>query len=63
MIWRAVTFIFYRRSLRFNELLFKQVSSSKFDAYNVIRVVNGCQFADWLFLYYLAKNMNGFVFQ
>ncbi|KAG7303831.1 hypothetical protein JYU34_010732 [Plutella xylostella] len=61
--WRISTFYLYRRSPRFNEMMFKQVSSSKFDPYTVISVVNGCQFADWLFLYYLAKNMNGFVFQ
>ncbi|CAG9133730.1 unnamed protein product [Plutella xylostella] len=61
--WRISTFYLYRRSARFNEMMFKQVSSSKFDPYTVISVVNGCQFADWLFLYYLAKNMNGFVFQ
>jgi innexin len=53
----------YRRSLRFNELIFRQVNTGKFNPYNVIQIVNGCQFADWLFLYYLAKNMNGFVFQ
>lgn len=33
-----------------------------FKSYNVIQVVNGCEFGDWLFLYYLAKNMHGFLF-
>ncbi|KAI5637323.1 innexin domain-containing protein [Phthorimaea operculella] len=63
VLWRMFSFFLYRRSLRFNELMFRQVTGNKFNPYNVIRVVNGCQFGDWLFLYYLAKNMQGFVFQ
>ncbi|XP_045452166.1 innexin inx7 [Melitaea cinxia] len=63
VIWRIASFFLYRRSLRFNEMLFRQASHRKFNPHNVINVVNGCQFADWLFIYYLAKNMKGFVFQ
>ncbi|KAI8429422.1 hypothetical protein MSG28_000063 [Choristoneura fumiferana] len=63
VIWRVISFFLYRRSLRFNELMFRQVTGGKFNPYNVISVVNGCQFGDWLFLYYLAKNMQGFVFR
>lgn len=63
VIWRFISFFLYRRSLRFNEVMLNRVSSGKFNPYNVINVVNGCQFGDWLFLYYLAKNMQGFVFQ
>ncbi|CAH0600867.1 unnamed protein product [Chrysodeixis includens] len=63
VIWRMASFYFYRRSLRFNEMMFRRVSSGKFNSHNVISVINGSQFGDWLFLYYLAKNMQGFVFQ
>ncbi|XP_026501138.1 innexin inx7 [Vanessa tameamea] len=63
VIWRIISFFLYRRSLRFNELLLRHASHRKFNPYNVIQVVNGCKFADWLFLYYLAKNMKGIVFQ
>ncbi|XP_049887980.1 innexin inx7 [Pectinophora gossypiella] len=63
VIWRVVSYFVYRRSTRFTEMMFRQVAGSKFSPTNVIRVVNGCQFADWLFLYYLSKNMQGFVFQ
>ncbi|XP_053601941.1 innexin inx7-like [Plodia interpunctella] len=63
VIWRVVSYFVYRRSLRFNDLVFKQVTNSKFNPHNVIRVVNGCEFADWLFLYYLAKNMQGMIFE
>ncbi|KAG6459704.1 hypothetical protein O3G_MSEX011559 [Manduca sexta] len=63
VIWRIISYFMFRRSLRFNEMMFRHVSKAKFNPYNVIRVVNGCEFADWLFLYYLAKNMQGFVFQ
>nr|QDR50930.1 innexin 7 [Heliconius melpomene] len=63
VIWRFTSFFLYRRSLKFNEMMFRHAANRKFNAYNVIQVVNGCQFADWLFLYYLAKNMKGIVFQ
>ncbi|XP_013147389.1 PREDICTED: innexin inx7-like, partial [Papilio polytes] len=63
VIWRVISFFMYRRSLKFNQMVFRQVSAGKFDAHNVLHVVNGCQFADWLFLYYLAKNMKTSVFQ
>lgn len=72
VIWRLISWCVYRhpRFTKFNALFFWQPKISrpgdeswKLDPQNVIRVVNGCQFGDWLFLYYLAKNMNGFVFQ
>ncbi|CAH0722146.1 unnamed protein product, partial [Brenthis ino] len=63
VLWRFVSFFLYRRSLKFNQLMFRHASSGKFNPYNVIQVVNGCEFGDWLFLYYLGKNMQGMVFQ
>ncbi|CAH0747751.1 unnamed protein product [Diatraea saccharalis] len=63
VIWRALSFFLYRRSHRFNDIVFKRASAGKFNPNNVIRVVNGYHFADWLFLYYLAKNMSGVVFK
>ncbi|XP_041973854.1 innexin inx7 [Aricia agestis] len=63
VMWRIVSFFLYRRSLKFNEMMFRHASHSKFNPYNVIQVINGCQFGDWLFLYYLAKNMKRIVFQ
>ncbi|XP_038209464.1 innexin inx7 [Zerene cesonia] len=63
VIWRFVSFFMFRRSLKFNEMVFRHVSKSKFNPYNVINVVNGCEFGDWLFLYYLAKNMKSATFQ
>ncbi|CAB3221536.1 unnamed protein product [Arctia plantaginis] len=63
IVWRAITYFAYRRSLRFNQVLLKRANVGKFEPINVIRVVNGCQFGDWLFLYYLAKNMEGIIFQ
>lgn len=65
VIWRIASFFLYRRSPRFNMMMFQRAvkNDAKFDPYNVIEVVNGCQFADWLFLYYLAKNMQGVVFK
>ncbi|XP_068628874.1 innexin inx7 [Battus philenor] len=62
VIWRVMSFFLYRRSLKFNHMVFRQVSSGKFDPHNIIQVVNGCQYADWLFLYYLAKNMKTSLF-
>ncbi|XP_045508582.1 innexin inx7 [Colias croceus] len=62
VIWRFISFFMFRRSLKFNEIVFRHVSKSKFNPYNVINVVNGCEFGDWLFLYYLAKNMKSATF-
>ncbi|CAF4837910.1 unnamed protein product [Pieris macdunnoughi] len=62
VVWRFVSFFMFRRSLRFNEIVFRHISKSKFNPYNVINVVNGCEFGDWLFLYYLAKNMKSATF-
>ncbi|XP_059056514.1 innexin inx7-like [Achroia grisella] len=62
VIWRALSFFLYRRSHKFNNLVFSQVVSN-FDPYNGNRVINWCEFGDWLFLYYLAKNMQGFLFK
>ncbi|CAG9575393.1 unnamed protein product [Danaus chrysippus] len=63
VIWRFCSFFLYRRSLKFNEMIFRHASHKTFNPYNVIQVVNGCNYGDWLFLYYLAKNMKGIVFQ
>ncbi|CAK1548032.1 unnamed protein product [Leptosia nina] len=62
VVWRFISFYMYRRSLRFNELVFRHVSKTKFNPYNVVNIVNGCDFGDWLFLYYLAKNMQSATF-
>ncbi|XP_050663674.1 innexin inx7 [Leptidea sinapis] len=63
VLWRLLSFFMFRRSLKFNEMMFRHASNSKFNPYNVINVVNGCEYGDWLFLYYLAKNMKSVVFQ
>lgn len=63
VIWRIASFFLYRRSPKFNMMMFQRATDAKFDPMNVIHIVNGCQFADWLFLYYLAKNMQGAVFK
>lgn len=63
MIWRILSYFLYRRSMKFNQMMFRRASGRKFHAFNIVGLVNGWKFADWLFLYYLAKNMQGFVFQ
>ncbi|RVE55226.1 hypothetical protein evm_000124 [Chilo suppressalis] len=61
VIWRAVSFFLYRRSYRFSFMGFHSAGNLGFN--NVIRVIHGTQFADWLFLNYLGNNMKSVVFE
>ncbi|KAF5275882.1 hypothetical protein FQR65_LT04121 [Abscondita terminalis] len=63
LIWRLITVILHARSQKFNELVFSTACPGKLNPWRVLRVTRYCNFTDWLFLYYLSKNMDGFVFR
>ncbi|XP_063235934.1 innexin inx7 [Bacillus rossius redtenbacheri] len=65
LLWRLLTFFLHSRSVGFNRAAFRLAASSGAtrDAWSLVTVTRECHFADWLFLYYLAKNMDGFVFR
>lgn len=35
----------------------------RYNPWNVLRVTNNCYFGDWLFLYYIAKNLDNYIFK
>ncbi|KAF5280645.1 hypothetical protein FQA39_LY05293 [Lamprigera yunnana] len=63
ILWRLITVILHARSQKFNELVFSTACPGKLNPWRVLRVTRYCNFTDWLFLYYLSKNMDGFVFR
>lgn len=52
-------------SLRFNRYIFKFAcpSNRRLDSDILQLVIEKCNFANWMFLYFLASNMAGFLFR
>ena len=63
VLWRVVTVILHARCLLFNRIVFGFANPQVLDLWSVITVTKEYHFCDWLFLYYLAKNLDGFVFR
>ncbi|XP_049775888.1 innexin inx7 isoform X1 [Schistocerca cancellata] len=63
LLWRLFTFVFHSRSNAFNRRIFKLATPQQLEPYEMITVTRKCYYSDWLFLYYLAKNLDGFVFK
>ncbi|XP_043500466.1 innexin inx7-like [Polistes fuscatus] len=63
LIWRLITMILHSRSEGFNKLLFSMACPGKYNPWNVVRVTREYHFGDWLFLYYIAKNLDNYVFK
>jgi len=63
LLWRCLTVLLHARSQKFNEIVFSNACPGKLNPWKVLRVTRYCNFTDWLFLYYLSKNMDGYVFR
>lgn len=63
LLWRGLTVILHATSQKFNELIFSTTCPGKLNPWRVLRVTRYCNFTDWLFLYYLSQNMDGFAFR
>lgn len=63
LLWRGITVLLHARSQKFNEYVFSTACPGKLNPWKVLRVTRYCNFTDWLFLYYLSKNMDGYVFR
>ncbi|XP_043669137.1 innexin inx7-like [Vespula pensylvanica] len=63
LIWRLITMILHSRSEMFNKVLFSMACPGKYNPWNVVRVTREYHFGDWLFLYYIAKNLDNYVFK
>ncbi|EFN83093.1 innexin inx7 [Harpegnathos saltator] len=63
LLWRILTMILHARSTSFNKLVFSMACPGKFNPWNVLRVTHEYYFGDWLFLFYIAKNLDNYVFK
>ncbi|XP_012236084.1 innexin inx7 [Linepithema humile] len=63
LIWRLLTMILHSRSMSFNKLVFSMACPGKYNPWNVLKVTNEYHFGDWLFLYYIARNLDSYVFK
>ncbi|XP_050296267.1 innexin inx7-like isoform X2 [Anthonomus grandis grandis] len=63
LIWRFVTILLHARSKLFNKIVFAYSCPGKISPWDVLTVSKYCSYTDWLFLKYLAKNLDGLVFR
>lgn len=63
LTWRVATIFLHSRSDVFNRYAFWFGCSQAIDVFDMMTVTRRCYFSDWLFLRYMAKNMDGFVFK
>jgi len=63
IVWRIITVIMHSRSTRFNGLVFSMVCPGRLNPWDMIEVTRHSSFSDWIFLYYLAKNMEPYLFR
>lgn len=63
LIWRLITVLFHSRSTGFNGLVFSTACPGRLNPWDMLTVTKCFAFSDWLFLYYLAKNMEPFIFR
>ncbi|XP_066593965.1 innexin inx7 [Prorops nasuta] len=63
LLWRILTMVVHSRSTKFNRWVFGMACPGKYNPWNVLRVTHEYYYSDWLFLYYIAKNLDGYVFK
>ncbi|XP_066245314.1 innexin inx7 [Euwallacea similis] len=63
LIWRLLTVLLHAKSKAFNKMVFAYTCPGKINPWDVLTVSRYCSYTDWLFLKYLAKNLDGLVFR
>ncbi|XP_017790101.1 PREDICTED: innexin inx7-like isoform X2 [Habropoda laboriosa] len=63
LLWRVLTMVLHSRSVQFNKLVFSLACPGRNNPWNVLAVTHECHYGDWLFLYYIAKNLENRVFK
>ncbi|XP_014215319.1 innexin inx7 [Copidosoma floridanum] len=63
IIWRLLTMALHSRSTYFNKLVFSIACPGKYNPWDILKVTNESYFGDWLFLYYIARNVENYVFK
>lgn len=61
--WKFLFFLLLvASSMRFNRFVFSSVCPGRLNTKHLFTVIHHISFSDWVFLYYLAKNLEPFVF-
>ncbi|XP_062554826.1 innexin inx7 [Armigeres subalbatus] len=63
LIWRLITLTYHGRSERFNGYVFSSVCPGMLNSHDLNFITENLTFSDWLFLYYLGKNMDRQLFR
>ncbi|XP_014222246.1 innexin inx7-like [Trichogramma pretiosum] len=63
LVYRLFTFLLHGRSKAFNKWVFRLACPGSSDASAILEVTQNTNFGDWLFLYYIAKNVENIVFK
>lgn len=63
VLWRLLNFILYSRSKNFNLMTFGVINYMKVDKKDLLKLMKHTNYANWLFLQYLAANMEGDMFE
>lgn len=63
LIWRLITFCAYSRSEKFNGFVFSFVCPGMLNSHDMRFITDHLTFSDWIFLYYLARNMDRHLFR
>ncbi|XP_076750283.1 innexin 7 isoform X2 [Xylocopa sonorina] len=63
LLWRILTMLLHARSKTFNKIVFSMACPGKHNPWNVLTVTHEWHYGDWVFLYYVAKNLDDYVFK
>ncbi|CAH1176178.1 unnamed protein product [Phaedon cochleariae] len=63
LLWRLATIVLHARSSSFNKMVFASSCPGRLNPWNRFMVSKHCNYSDWLFLVYLAKNLDPMVFR
>ncbi|XP_031771489.1 innexin inx7 [Apis florea] len=63
LLWRLLTMVLHARSELFNKIVFSMACPGKYNPWNVLAVTHECHYGDWVFLYYIAKNLDNYIFK
>uniref|UniRef100_A0A182QUM8 Innexin n=1 Tax=Anopheles farauti TaxID=69004 RepID=A0A182QUM8_9DIPT len=63
LLWRILTLTLHNRSFKFTAAILSFASPGRLNPQDVEIITRRLKFNEWLFLYYLAKNMDGHLFR
>ncbi|KAJ9577539.1 hypothetical protein L9F63_005912 [Diploptera punctata] len=63
LVWRLMTFVLHSNSVQFNKVAYSLIHPHLAHVWELVNLTGENHFSDWLFLYYLGKNLDPVVFQ